>query len=240
MRTGAALALVLIALLASPVGAVTVKIDEFPIPTAASSPRSITVGADGNLWFTELFGNNIGRITRSGVITEFPVRTSFGGPATITSGPDGALWFTENNAGKIGRITTAGEVTEFSLSMLSGPDGITAGPDGALWFTEEGGNKIGRITPTGAVTEFSIPTANSVPRAIAVCADSTIHSGIGIEPSAAFVRCPFTNNSTAITPMVFCASLPPWPRLNAAAETSWPRRNPRLSLSTLRYPWNAQ
>ena len=26
-------------------------------------------------------------------------------------------------------------------------------------------------------------------------------------------------------PMVFCASLPPWPRLKAAAETSWNRRN---------------
>jgi hypothetical protein len=26
-------------------------------------------------------------------------------------------------------------------------------------------------------------------------------------------------------PMVFCASLPPWPRLKAAAETSWKRRN---------------
>jgi hypothetical protein len=25
--------------------------------------------------------------------------------------------------------------------------------------------------------------------------------------------------------MVFCASLPPWPRLKAAAETSWSRRN---------------
>src|SRR5206468_1150725 len=174
MRTGAALALVLVALLASPVGAVTVKIDEFPIPTAASSPRSITVGADGNLWFTELFGNNIGRITRSGVITEFPVRTSFGGPATITSGPDGALWFTENNAGKIGRITTAGEVTEFSLSMLSGPDGITAGPDGALWFTEEGGNKIGRITTLGVITEFPIPTLNGGPRGITVGPDGNL------------------------------------------------------------------
>jgi hypothetical protein len=32
-------------------------------------------------------------------------------------------------------------------------------------------------------------------------------------------------------PMVFCASLPPWPRLNAAAETSWRRRN---TWSTLR------
>jgi hypothetical protein len=31
--------------------------------------------------------------------------------------------------------------------------------------------------------------------------------------------------------MVFCASLPPWPRLKAAAETSWSRRN---TWSTLR------
>src|SRR5688572_5976673 len=28
-------------------------------------------------------------------------------------------------------------------------------------------------------------------------------------------------------PIVFCASLPPWPRLYAAAETSWSRRNHR-------------
>ena len=82
MKTGAALALLLVALLDSPVAAVTLKIDEFPIPTAGSSPRSIAVGPDGNLWFTELFGNNIGRITRTGVFTEFPVPTSFGGPSS--------------------------------------------------------------------------------------------------------------------------------------------------------------
>src|SRR5207247_8891354 len=105
MRTGAALALVLIALLASPVGAVTVKIDEFPIPTAASSPRSITVGADGNLWFTALFGNNIGRITRSGVITRVPVRTSAGSPAPTAAGPDGAGRVPEHDAGESGPVT---------------------------------------------------------------------------------------------------------------------------------------
>ena len=31
-------------------------------------------------------------------------------------------------------------------------------------------------------------------------------------------------------PMVFWASLPPWPRLNAAADTSWSRRNRRSTL----------
>src|SRR5205807_1491762 len=167
MRTGAALALVLVALLASPVVAVTVKIDEFPIPTAASSPRSIAVGADGNLWFTELFGNNIGRITRSGVVTEFPVRTSFGGPSTVTAGPDGAPWFTEESGNKIGRITPAGKIDEFLIPTANSfPKSITAGPDGNLWFTEEGGNKIGRITPLGVVTEFPIPTLNGGPRGI--------------------------------------------------------------------------
>src|SRR6266480_7781945 len=55
MRTGTALALMLVALLVSPVAAVTIT--EFPITTAASSVRSITAGPDGNLWFTEFFGN---------------------------------------------------------------------------------------------------------------------------------------------------------------------------------------
>ena len=36
-------------------------------------------------------------------------------------------------------------------------------------------------------------------------------------------------------PIVFWASLAPWPRLNAAAETSCIRRNPRLSRSTRWY-----
>jgi virginiamycin B lyase len=38
------------------------KIREFPIPTADSQPVGITAGPDGNLWFTELRGNNIGQL----------------------------------------------------------------------------------------------------------------------------------------------------------------------------------
>lgn len=39
------------------------RITEFPLPTSASEPFGITVGPDGNLWFTEEVGNSIGRIT---------------------------------------------------------------------------------------------------------------------------------------------------------------------------------
>ena len=61
-------------------------------------------GPDGNLWFTEDAGNNIGRITPAGEITEFPLPTPGSGPAGITVGPDGNLWFTEQIGNKIGRI----------------------------------------------------------------------------------------------------------------------------------------
>jgi streptogramin lyase len=74
--------------------------------------NSITVGPDGNLWFTEGLletsttqSDKIGRITPSGSITEFslPANSS---PVEITAGPDNNLWFTEYHSGKIGRITS--------------------------------------------------------------------------------------------------------------------------------------
>lgn len=38
-------------------------ITEFPLVTPASHPKEITASPDGNLWFTESDGNQIGRIT---------------------------------------------------------------------------------------------------------------------------------------------------------------------------------
>jgi streptogramin lyase len=46
-------------------------VPEYPLPSPNSYPLGIVSGADGNLWFTEGLGNNIGRITPSGIITEF-------------------------------------------------------------------------------------------------------------------------------------------------------------------------
>jgi virginiamycin B lyase len=38
------------------------KIREFAVPTAGSLPIGITAGPDGNLWFTEFAGNQIGQL----------------------------------------------------------------------------------------------------------------------------------------------------------------------------------
>src|SRR6266508_2541159 len=135
-------------------------ITEFSVPTSNSGPHGITAGPDGALWFTEVNGNKIGRITTGGVITQFAISAVTSGPWDITAGPDGNLWFTES-IGAIGRITTTGVITEFPIPTLaSEPRGITTGPDGNLWFTESTANKIGRITTSGVVTEFSIPTGS--------------------------------------------------------------------------------
>jgi virginiamycin B lyase len=60
---------------------------------------------DGALWFTELAGNKVGRISTAGAIAEFAIPTPDSGPWGITAGPDGAMWFTESAAVQIGRIS---------------------------------------------------------------------------------------------------------------------------------------
>jgi len=137
------------------------------------------VGPDGALWFTEFYGNNIGRITMAGVITEYAVPTAFAGPSGITAGPDGALWFTEDGSNKIARITTAGVITEYVVPQppLGTPylSGITAGPDGALWFTDVGGvGNIGRITTAGVIKEYAPPSSASQPSGITLGPDGAL------------------------------------------------------------------
>jgi virginiamycin B lyase len=159
-RCWRALFVAVVILGASVVGEQTLAqtVTEFPIPTAGSLPSGITVGPDGNLWFTESGTGKIGRITPAGVITEFPLPYPNSQPNGIATGSDGALWFAETAAEQIGRITTAGVITETSVAIVgSQPYGITTGPGGGLWFTaaEINGNQIGHITTDGQVGVYS-------------------------------------------------------------------------------------
>ncbi len=143
----------------TPAGAFTM----FPLPKPNSYPVQITVGPDGNLWFTAEQGNGqimrgvdtpptfqaqqgeIGKMTPAGAFSLFPLAAAQTAPSGITAGPDGNLWFTEvatidvriyTSLGKIARITTAGAISEFPLPTPNDyPRYITAGPDGNLWFT---------------------------------------------------------------------------------------------------------
>lgn len=126
------------------------------IVKANSGPDDITVGTDGDLWFTETATDRIARLA-GGRITSYRLAAG-SGPRGIAAGPDGALWFTEAGADGIGRITTAAKIRLFTLpTPHASPARIVAGPDGDLWFTEQTGGRIGRITTSGHITEYRIP-----------------------------------------------------------------------------------
>lgn len=107
----------------------------------ASGIFDLTAGRDGNIWFSQLWQNKIGRITPAGSITEFDLPLS-PDPSGITTGPDGYIWFI--GFGMIGRIMPNGQVSYFSIP--GDGYGITTGPDGNIWFTDYAGQQIGRLT----------------------------------------------------------------------------------------------
>jgi streptogramin lyase len=149
-------------------------ITEFTIPTANSGALGITVGPDGNLWFTEQTASKIGVIRLGGRITEIPLPAGTG-PTRIHAGPDGNLWFSESARAFIGRVdVNTGTLTEFALGNAGNATrGITSGPDGNVWFAENPGNRISH-TATGGGASFPIPTASSGPSGITTGPDGNL------------------------------------------------------------------
>ena len=157
-------------------------------PLGNAFPVGITLGPDGNLWFTGNAG--IGRITPGGRITTFPapdmVRIVPAAPAggecpycyeRIVAGTDGNLYFTQRHA--IGRMSVSGALTELAIRPDYGSlVNLIAGPDGALWFEavprhyyQDG--YIGRMTLGGHVTWFR-RTPALIPLDLAAGADGQL------------------------------------------------------------------
>jgi streptogramin lyase len=146
------------------------------LPHADSGPTTLTISADGQVWFTESSGNRIGRMNPDGTdLTEFALPHPGSSPRILALGADGNLWFSEHTGNRMGRITPAGVITEFDIPTPdSHPRAIALGADGAIWFGEFDGGKIGRISTDGRISEFVIPTPNSGPRALAAGTDGSI------------------------------------------------------------------
>jgi virginiamycin B lyase len=144
-------------------------------------PRGIAAAPDGNVWFAELFGNKIGRISAKGEITEFPIPTADSGPYEPAFDKSGNVWFCESTADKIGKLDPAtGKFEEFPLPVAKClPRDMITGSEGNLWFSENQADKIGRITPKGELTEFPVPKG-SRPVGLAAGPDGNIwFSGFG-------------------------------------------------------------
>ena len=163
-------------------------------------PDAIAPGPDGNVWFTDQYGNQraIGRVTPSGQITEFTAGLSDDLPLDITAGADGNLWVPQASMdpmtpSAVAEINPTGQITEITKGVnpagLEDGDSILAGPNGALWFTDSRSpNAIGRIVipavaTTGPTTTLS-STAATISGSVTPLADTTAVSiQYGTSPS---------------------------------------------------------
>lgn len=129
------------------------QVQEYSIPAPGGDPTGITLGADGNVWFTEPLNNDIGSLTPAGVITQYSVPTTNSWPLGIAANTQG-IAFTEAffSSNKIGWMPYGGTIGERTLNVArSYPYGITFGPDGNPWFTGYESNTIEYLYPVGLV-----------------------------------------------------------------------------------------
>lgn len=170
------------------------RITQFNLPPP-HGPYDITVGPDGNMWFTIITGCcdppkfDIGMMTPSGQFSGFYTPTPNPGATSIVAGSDGNLWFDEFFVNQIGVITPQGAVTEYPIPPLqtsSGPETVssqflTRGPDGAIWFTgtargaqTQSTGLIGRVDVNGGFTEIPLPSPQSNPEVITAGPDGAL------------------------------------------------------------------
>jgi len=127
-------------------------VTHYNLPTVAAMPIYLELGTDGNIWGTELTGNNIFRVTPTGTVTEFAIPTYNSRPIAIKVGPPGDpyLWFTEEAGNNIGKISYSGVIEEFPVPK-SQSNSILAGfafdAQGNLW-TQSYVNQ-NNLPPTG-------------------------------------------------------------------------------------------
>ena len=152
--------------------------------TGGASPAGIAAGPDGNLWFAEVNGNAIGRITPLGVVTEFGAGvTARGAPLWHHQGPrrQPLVHRKQRQPDRADHSARRRHRVRHGHQPGASPAGIAAGPDGNLWFAESNGNRIGRITPLGVVTEFGAGiTAGAYPFFIAAGSrrQPVVHGGL--------------------------------------------------------------
>jgi streptogramin lyase len=154
-------------------------VTEYPVPTAGAAPDGIVTGPDGALWFVEQFGNKVGRITTSGIITEFPGAGTE--PLVITPGPDHALWFTAYASNAIARapVCALGLTASFAGSTLTTNFDLGVAQS-AIWSIHAGATVLLRkeIPPVAPPRQFSV-SFGAFPNKGNVTVTSVLSNGLG-------------------------------------------------------------
>ena len=146
------------------------EIEEFEVPTNNSGPNFITVGPDGQIYFTEQDGNQVGRLNIAVIPTptfnEFPLPSPSNnrGLTGITANPGGApspdpyVYFGESVSQQVGRLEPAGTppiIAEDGSGTCAVGD-MTSSANGRIYYTDPCTTQFGRFDPaTNTAAAFS-------------------------------------------------------------------------------------
>lgn len=163
------------------------KYTVFDLPKNYAAPHCLAPDPQGNIWFTEIGANRIGRFDPEGkVFTEYLIPTPEAEPHGITVDKDGIVWFTEAGKDKIGRIDPKnGTITEFPVPAGAKREGAQGGvgrihtpmmgKDGYLYVSNEWLSLMVKLDPkTGQTWEFPTQTKKARPYGVQVDFDGNV------------------------------------------------------------------
>lgn len=131
-----------------------------------AAPNDLALDSHGNVWFSELNANAIGRLDpHTGTIKQFALASSSRAqalnPYGIAVDPRGRIWFTEAATSTIGWLDPAtGKLHFFTFPGVSaGLMEIASDPYGTIWVTSFNAGLLLNLNPqTGAVRHYYAPS----------------------------------------------------------------------------------
>ncbi len=132
-----------------------------------SSPSSVTLDAQGNLYIADTGHGRVRQVTPAGIIhaVSFPGLIS---PAYALADGAGNLYVSDTGLGAIVRITPLGAISSL-VDQLNSPGGFAFDPSGNLYFTEAGAGRVRRRDTAGNLTTLAAGIW-SAPHGVAVSA----------------------------------------------------------------------
>ena len=139
---------------------------EYPLAPGTGSPNRLTLGPEGDVWFTEAIGTSVtgyadsladevGRVDPQGGLTTFAVAAQSGGTGPIAIGPEGRLWFATGR-GPTAEMEWIEPDGRSGLPICAGAcsspvSDLALGPEGRLWASYDsplngGGGGSGLLT----------------------------------------------------------------------------------------------
>jgi streptogramin lyase len=136
--------------------------------TLPSAPNDLAMDAHGNIWFTEINVDSIGKLdTQTGKFTHYPLSRQATvqkyNPYGITVDPRGSIWFTEAGTNTLGYLDPAtGKFQFFTLLGSSNPlMEVASDTQGTIWATTFNNATLLKFDPQQAMfSSYLAPDAD--------------------------------------------------------------------------------